>query len=244
MSRALKRFYLGNIIATGGTKRWRRLTTQFIFTLGTVTLTAEDGMTWADWLASSYNADLTEQRFIVDSTTYNAILVETVSGSYVVVADADGNIVQTTDTIVSGHVYITITVTPDESIIGTWLLNSYITEEGIDKSYQEKEVVGYVCIQGVRYDFNRMTIWTTKYGNPKSMVIYLFNNPKTMSVGYYSNGESGDIEMKKEGIDTTYVALTLTADEFVEARTITFTGGEYATHKPFITWFKANATKQ
>ena len=72
----------------------------------TTTMYANNGMTWGEWLDTVFCVeDLSEVSITVDGVTYNALHSAVVDGVYTVLVDADDNIVQSTDTIISEHAY-------------------------------------------------------------------------------------------------------------------------------------------
>ena len=93
-----------------------------IFAVGAVTLQAEKGMTWEEWLTSDYKAD----DIIADGDNL------TVSGapSGFVIATQDGTAVTLSDKIISGHSYILCTATVASTISFTIGDKSYTADNG------------------------------------------------------------------------------------------------------------------
>lgn len=87
--------------------------TPITFTLGGTAKFANSGMTWGEWLDTVFNDVWYARSIVVNGVTYTALCCYVESGHYTVIADANGNIVQTTDTIISGHAYQAIDVTAD-----------------------------------------------------------------------------------------------------------------------------------
>ena len=108
-----------NATQTGYVREWVEYTptpTPITFTYGTDTYFANDGMTWGDWLSTVFNTTAWHKQTItVNGNDVKAILVGSYSSELYPITDADGNIVQTTDTIISGHAYQVISVTADKS---------------------------------------------------------------------------------------------------------------------------------
>ena len=95
--------------------------TPITFTIDGGTTTANSGMTWAQWLESdNNNYPDTDYYFVVRSVWFedkkydNAVGLNTyVTGmtDYMVLFNANGELVKTTDTIISGHAYVTANAT-------------------------------------------------------------------------------------------------------------------------------------
>ena len=125
------RLYDGLVVHSSSGKCWRKLRKTPYATLDGTIIPLEEGVTWFIYLLSSYNTLGCVARYIrVNGKGYYAVVREIVdsnSGEYIVVVDADGNIATVGDTIVMGQDYTTMTVMDESagitSIVGTWLID-------------------------------------------------------------------------------------------------------------------------